>query len=273
MLVNLTVSLWQAKAQDKKITQEVASNHNVKTDTGKYIKQLVDKNESSYKNIAQASTKLRQYHYSNTLPWLDEGIRILPAKNYLEYSTEIRKLQSEYDQGVLDFVRDYENLKSKAKTELNTLFNEKDYPSHVDKFFGVTVRFMPFPDSQDFRVTVSDEESKILKAKLESDIKESLETMVSDVLYRLQKTVKHLADTLSESRQRYHASMIENISQACETVAKLNITNNKNVENLRQEIKVSLASVSTQDLRTDEKLRNQVKNQADDILAKMEKFL
>jgi len=274
MLVNLSVSMWQAKIQDKKITEEIAVTHKVKKDTGKYIKQLIDRNEESYKAISQVSTKLRQYHYVNTLPWLDEGVRILPAKNYLDYSQEVRKLEQEYDSAVKEFTKAYESLKNKAKSELNGLYNEKDYPSQVDRFFGVNIRFMPFPDKSDFRVKISNEESKLLKAKLEKDIKESMQGMVSDIVTRLHKTVLHLSEKLSgDSDVIFRNSIISNIGDACEIVGKLNITDNKNIEEIRKEIASTLSSVSPDALRNNKDLRSEVKKQADDILAKMEKFL
>src|ERR1700736_4039183 len=92
MLASLNIRRWQAALTDKKITAEVATNHAVSEKrAGRYRKNAIDVEAPSFKGVVCAASELRNKHYFYTLPWSQDGARILTTAIFEEYSTEMRK--------------------------------------------------------------------------------------------------------------------------------------------------------------------------------------
>ena len=101
MLVALNVRCYGATREDKKISKDVAAQHGTDSDAGKYAKNLVPK--SALEPITKAIGALRSFHHDNTLPWLDDGVRILPAMNFEAYKTAMEGLKDSYESAVQAF--------------------------------------------------------------------------------------------------------------------------------------------------------------------------
>jgi len=76
MLVKLSVSQWTARKYDKKVSQEINDQYSAH-DAGRYNKVLIAQEE--IKKISKVASQARSFHYFNTLPWDDNGSRILPS--------------------------------------------------------------------------------------------------------------------------------------------------------------------------------------------------
>ena len=92
MLVTLSISCWNARKFDRKITREVAERHKTTEKIGRYNKNLLPVEADLYLAISTAGWKARQVHYRETLPWSDEGSRILLGSNYFHYTESFRLL-------------------------------------------------------------------------------------------------------------------------------------------------------------------------------------
>ncbi len=132
MLAFLTISQWTARKHDKRATQDVAQKHHVNGEAGRYHKVLIAKEE--LKEIQRIASSARSFHYENTLPWSDDGNRILTAANYFAYTTELQKLKAEFEAHASKFCQDYQTLVVNQMSRLNDLYNPGDYP---DSRFGI----------------------------------------------------------------------------------------------------------------------------------------
>lgn len=84
MLCSLSISVWSARKHDPEALEEIAALHGARADAGQYNKLLFPKKalEEIHKIISEA----RQAHYFITLPWGDDGYRVLPAASYIEHT-------------------------------------------------------------------------------------------------------------------------------------------------------------------------------------------
>ena len=152
LLVTLNIRRWQAARTDKKITAEVASSHAVSEKrAGRYRKNAIDIEAPCFKAVAASASELRTKHYFYTLPWAQDGARILTTAMFEEYTREMRALRLAFENTVKQFVMDYPRLKANAKLELNGMYNEQDYPLDIGAKFGVDIVRLPLPDVEDFR--------------------------------------------------------------------------------------------------------------------------
>src|SRR3546814_5363729 len=74
-LSHVRLSAWSARRIDRKATEEINEKNNAANDAGRYNKLLVD--SKALAGIQSAISAARAFHYSRTLPWQDDGARLL----------------------------------------------------------------------------------------------------------------------------------------------------------------------------------------------------
>ena len=219
MLVTLSISAWAARKYDKGISQEVADAHGADVSAGRYNKHLLPtkadvlkqqakaagvkvtaSSPNSYKDLMQHIREVRDWHYANTLPWSDDGPRVLTVPNYQNYTDNMRKKQHKFRALLADFVTDYPALKAEAQRILNGMFNHEDYPDSVAERFDFAFRIDPIPAGGDFRVELSEEEIRVLSANTESRAIEAFENAQSDAVKRLYAVLANIHARLTETK-------------------------------------------------------------------------
>lgn len=282
MLVSLNVRAYSARKEDKKISAEVAQQHNTPSDAGNYNKQLVEK--SALEPIQKAVTALRQCHYTNTLPWLDDGIRILPSLNYEKYKTEMLSLQDNYDSAVRAFVDNWPAIVSAARVRLNGMFNQSDYPVDIKSRFGCGLRFMAIPDANDFRVEISDSERARLKDQIADTLSEAQQHAMRDLWERVAEAVKAMAarlaayktvivDGKAKTEGKFHDTLVSNLRDLCALIPRMNFTGDSALESIRQQIESELLQSTADELRERDITRADVAAKAEKIAADIAEFM
>jgi len=77
MLCSLSISMWSAQKHDPDASQEIAQRHGAQADAGRYHKVLLPK--EALAEVQKIVSDARQEHYFITLPWDDNGYRVLPS--------------------------------------------------------------------------------------------------------------------------------------------------------------------------------------------------
>ena len=146
MLVAVHISIWTARKHDRAVSKEVAVTHNSEEKLGRFNKRLLAEG-TKLEAIQTLAGKIRNYFYQNTLPWSDEGLRILPADLYFDLTSKMRDFEQEFHSAVDDFLVEYPEYVRSTRPLLNGLFREEDYPD-ADKLrekFKSSWRFCPSP--------------------------------------------------------------------------------------------------------------------------------
>ena len=94
---------------------------------GRYNKQLL-RGADKLDELRTLAGQIRQYFYKITLPWSDEGFRLLPSNFYFDLMARMREFEAGFEQGVESFLRIYPQYIEQVRPELNGLFREEDYP-------------------------------------------------------------------------------------------------------------------------------------------------
>jgi len=77
MLAGLSISVWSAHKYDAKISREVAEKRGANESVGRYRKRLGP--DEPLKKLRSIASEARDYYYSVTLAWANDGRRILSA--------------------------------------------------------------------------------------------------------------------------------------------------------------------------------------------------
>jgi hypothetical protein len=140
----------------------------------------------------------RQEHYFMTLPWDDNGYRVLPSAAYMDHTEKMRELSNRFNPVVDALAREFGNLVAQARGRLGGLFRPEDYPApdELRRKFSFETKVMPLPDAGDFRVTLGDEEKERIKRQITVAVEASLQVASRDLWQRLYEAVSHLAERL-----------------------------------------------------------------------------
>lgn len=266
MIVNLSISQWTARKHDKQATKEVEQNHQA-SDAGHFNKLLINNDE--LRKIQKVATEARTFHYYNTLPWSDNGDRILPAANYFNYVSDMGVLKDQFEQAVQNFVSNYNTLINEAKNRLGSLFNVNDYPdsSRIPEKFSIRFAFYPVQDAEDFRVKINTEEINRIRDDIKTEMQSRVNDSVNDLKQRIKTAVKHMHERLSEKDAKFHDTLVSNIDDLIFVLPKLNFTNDESINNLTVDLKQLFVNVDQ--LRSDQEFRQQIAKKAYEILKKM----
>ena len=276
LLVQLNISTWSANKLDKEISAETTANKGAVSGSGRYHKSLLPMCEQ-LDDIKKKASLIRTKFYENTLPWGVKGIQILPTNNYLAFMTEFRKEKAEYESLVNRFVPDYPQLVADAQNMLGAAYKPDDYPDVHDiaDKFRMELGVMPVPND-DFRVNIADEELGRIQEEVEARVKQASTGAMQEVWQRLYDKVVHMADRLSkldEPKARFHEAVLDNITDLCELLPRLNVMDDPNLEAMRQEVEGKLSGLSKDSVVMSPTFRQTKIDEANDIAAKMAAFM
>ena len=270
VIVHLQVSQWTARKLDRKATQSVETAFSTVGKVGNYTKQLLPA-ARELDEVAKQVGAIREYLYKNTLPWFADGSRILSSKNYIDFTTGFRVKQSEFETAVNVFIAEYPALREKAKSQLGSLFVDSEYPQveRLKKLFSCEISFMPVPNVDDFRVEILDSE----KTDFLNKMKETESVAMKDCWTRLYDVVAKAAEKLKKPDAIFRDSLIENINEMCGLLPKLNVTDDANLESMRQTVESMVATLNPEKMRYNLNDRHDAASKLQEITSKMSVFM
>lgn len=268
-IIYTKISTWSGSKADKKATREVNNNHGV-TDAGKFMKRLVDK--AAIRRVRKYDGIVRDFVKANTLPWGDNGDRILPAGAYFNFTSGFGKLLKEFNEEVDNFVANYEKLVAQAQTELNGLFNPDDYPNSTEirEKFGIKYSITPLvidsvENVDDIRLKmIPDKEVAKIQEKVKADLMSNHNRAIADMfertkvlLDRIYQVEKKANDDKRKRKPYFKGSLFEAIKGMIDLFPTLNYTNDPKVNRLVAELKTLLVDPANLK-KDDEAMKNYI---------------
>lgn len=279
MLCSLSISMWSARKHDPEASEEIASLHGARPDAGRYHKVLLPK--EALNEIQQIVSEARQEHYFVTLPWSDDGFRVLPAAAYFDHRAKMRALADRFHPAVDSLVNRFTQLIEEARVRLGGLFREADYPhpQELRSRFAFETRVLPLPDAGDFRVALGNEERERVKRQITATVEASLQLASRDLWQRLYDAVHHMAERLSKYKATeegvehpFRDTVVTNLVKLVEVLPKLNVTQDPELERLAAEVRCSLL-VDPKELRASESVRTETARAAAAIADRMATYM
>jgi len=281
MLVELSISSWTARKLDKKVSAEVDVAKNTKVSAVNVNKNLMAGTGVLDKIIKYAASA-RAWHISQTLPWSDNGSRLLPMSNFMKYKEQLGVMEGNFDALVDKFVDSYPDLVSAAAFQLGDLFDRNEYPdvNTLKNRFKFNYSFFPVPNAGDFRVDINEEAKAEIIANCNKAHQDRLENAMKDAWGRLKDCLERMSDRLTidvgvnDDGETYHEfrvfrdSLMENAQEMVEMLSHLNITKNPDMERARLALKSAISNHDVDVVRGSMVVRNSVKTQVDAILSK-----
>src|SRR5664279_5320659 len=157
LLVNTTVRVWTGEKRDRAITREICGLKHAETNAVRANKSLLGE---AIKPVQAAERAVRAAVTQRTLPWMDDGCRILPGKGFLAFTEAMAAPIRDFDAAVDSFIAAYPEVQGEARRRLGDAYADGDFPSQgkLRDRFGVKLTYLPVPSSDDFRVELAAEE-------------------------------------------------------------------------------------------------------------------
>jgi hypothetical protein len=201
LLVNITVRVWTGEKRDRVITREICEAKHAAKDAVRANKSLLGE---AIKPVQVAERAVRTAVNQRTLPWMDDGTRILKGTAFLAFTESTAEPVCSFDTTVERFISTYPEIKDEARYRLGDAYNEADFPSQAklrDRF-GVKLTYLPVPNTQDFRVQLADDEIAAIRRNTEEALRGTVNDAVRNLLDRLREPVSHMATRLRLFRRR-----------------------------------------------------------------------
>lgn len=279
LLINVSVSIWTARKHDKAVSREVAANHGAADaeHTGRYNKILMM--SDALERLEKNRREMRQFLYSATLAWDDNGNRVISDAGFFDLMAEIKKYQTEHERLVSLFLPAYPALVDEQRKRLNGLFKEADYPkpNEIERRFNFDWAIRKIEDASDFRSQLGQQFENEVRAEIEQRVNNQWQAAQDELITRLKETIAHISTRLTDygrakknnARTQLHASVIDNVTSIIDCLPGLNIAGDAELARLCDDIKSKLATVDVDSLKESEPAREQVIATADAALAQI----
>src|SRR5258708_38060175 len=124
MLAAVHISTWTATKHARKVSRDVANQHGAQERAGRYNKQLL-MGAARLEDLRTLAGQIRQHFYKVTLPWSDEGLRLLPSHFLFDLTARMRQFKDDFSRGVDQFLEVYPSYIQEAQAELGSLRSEE----------------------------------------------------------------------------------------------------------------------------------------------------
>lgn len=270
LLVHVHISQWTGRKFDKRATETVKTSHKTESHAGNFTKKLLPKSKE-LERIGTLAGQIRKFFHEETLPWMSDGARIIKGDQYLAFTREFNRMQSAFNRAVEDFLGAYTHLQVAARLSLGDLYTPEDYPDvkRLAKKFQCDIAVMPIPDVGDFRTDISEEDRRKFEENMERVQRDALQ----DCYQRIFEVVQTAVEKLGDPKAKFKDSLISNISDICELIPRLNITEDKNLEKLASRLSHLAGDIEPGLCRKNSDDRQIARNELNDILKSMGPFM
>jgi hypothetical protein len=254
MVLNLQIGIWQGYRLDKDASRKVTEDANAAGDAARVNKHLVPK--ESLKEIVSASNAVRAHFYERTLPWKDNGDRLLTRLMFQDFTADPA-------------------ARAKAEFRMGELFKAEDYPAaeSLRRRFYINMDIDAVTEAGDFRVQMEASQLDGIRTSMETAMNERLGRAMFDVWDRLRTVVGHFATKMADGEAVFRDATVRNIEELVEILPGLNVTGDPDLDALADEVKRTLAGYAPVDLRKKPEVRAQAAKEAKDIMDRMSGFM
>lgn len=292
-LVSLNISMCTFRKFDKALSLEVTSAHAADTDMARVNKRLLPK--GCLDEFTKLSGRARNCVYKYTLPWYDNGQRILPVANQFKLGQELQAIQYDWDNAVDEFEQKYPRYMADALAAGGSLVDLSEYPdpSRVREKFSFELIPSPIPDQDDFRRKLTTSEADALASKYARRQADAYESGVKECFSRMAELVAHMSERLSaygsdleseantqrlaegkEARKAsFKNSLVSNIQDLINLLPALNLTGNSDISDITKRMQNELCKYSPETLKKSPAAREATAKAAEDILKAVSDFI
>ena len=298
MLGSINISVWEARKQDRKTAEEVTQSKGARSKRAATVHKHLFSECPALEAIKSLRGEVRNWFNTQTLPWDDNGRRLITTAQYLNVMGQAAKYQQRFEDLTRVFVNTYATEISKQAFEMGALFDRAEYPpeSEVSAKFRFSFAIEPVPESGDFRVDIGAAAAADLKDQYEkatqlrvagamADAWDRIKTQVEWVQERMTAVLEHDPDAVEKieekddtgavvsveikkkRRPKLYDSMLEQGLELTALLRDLNVTGDPRLEAARVALETALSRVDMDSLKESPELQKATRSAMQNILS------
>lgn len=274
MIANMSIGVWLGNRLDKAASQALNDEANAEADVARVNKFLVPR--TALRPVQQAATQLRTFFYDRTLPWKDNGDRVLLRRGFDTFIRETERLKAAFDCAVGTFLgTTYPEELERAQFRMGKLWNPDDYPmaDQLARKFYARLDLDAVTEAKDFRVKLANEHVEAIQQQIERAMEERIQRAMADVWGRVVQALTHYANKMSNEDEIFKDSTVNNLMEIAALIPALNLTNDAVLESVRIKIEQALGNIEPKDLRKHSDVREAAAKDAFAILSEMSPYV
>mgnify|MGYP003350132667 CR=1 FL=1 len=299
MLGYLNISVWEARKKDKKTEAEVTASKGARSKRAASVHKHLFSECPALEAIKALRGEARQWFNRVTLPWDDNGGRLIVTKNYFEVMADAARYEKRFDDLVQVFCNTYATEISKQAFEMGALFDRNEYPDVADvrHKFDFSLSVNPLPMAGDFRLDIANDALTELQKRHEKQTQARVAAAMSDAWTRIKEQVQWVHERMSavldhdpdateetqetddqgnvtkveikkKRRPKLYDSMLEQGIELCGLLRDLNVTNDPALEEARRMLESTLVRIDMDSLKESPELQRSTKAAMQSIIDK-----
>ena len=234
VLAALTISKWGNSKQDKRASAKLAREMGAKLGEVRAQKSLLS--DDFVKPLNTLLNKARADFHAATLPWTDNGWRLLPVGKLTSINEAIADAQQSLNDLLRETLRDYAYEVQRRQSDLGAAFNPADYPStaEIQSKYRIKIGMMPVPSDDDFRLAVAGDVADAIRDQAREQYTESARRAVQSVWASVGELLTLVHERLLSSDGRF-TSIFPKLIDLIDGLDVLNITNDPELSRLKTE--------------------------------------
>ena len=270
VLITLSISMPSKAKKDREVTDRTLNAENAQKDAGRWVANLYP--PQAFEMVQRCATKIREIVARNTLPWRDDGSRILPCASMLSIAEVLGEEKSKFFDHAQESASHFDEWLRIAQEVRGHMFKRSDYPDDSDEFlrgFAVTIDYLPLPDASHVVMDMAEDEIIMVRESTDKAIRAAGDRAAQDLKDRLAAPLRAMVDTLKVPDKIFRDSLVQNVSEIVKLFPALNITLDPVLSDVASDMHDLVKSTSAQQLRTNRTARQDAVERAERILAKV----
>ena len=248
MTVELSMSIWTARKKDHKASDDVASMNSADKGVANVTKNLLG-NCDELIALQKFAGNLRNLHYSMTMPWSDNGQRLVTTMQYFKYNEVMTEMIDEGWRMVDNFLNVYDWKVMDAQAKLGAMFNRDEYPTRdaIRDKFAFRLSYEELPDggnTGDWRLDLPHEAMQTLRTNYANSFNLKIKGAMDDVWTRLHTNLTRLVRQLDVDEEgkgnRLYDTVFDQALSLTEMLGTCNVTGDTQMEAMKRQLEQAL---------------------------------
>ncbi len=250
MLATHKTSQWYPRKYDKQLSEDSSRANNAPSETVRATKRLFANEPAGFKAITAILTRSATRFKSLTLPWANDGQRLLSAKLYQTLVDSQRTDEIDLESACWAFVqREYADAIVDAQRTHGSLFDAALYPSAQEfpKLFKLSLRIDPLSDPDDFRVKVAEDAKAQIVESMIAQRNADMSAAVCSIYGRLETCLTDMRDRLTAVDKKdpskpgtFRDTITGNLAGLLDLIPDLNLTADPQLDSIATRIRETL---------------------------------
>lgn len=222
---------------------------------------LFDTKHPAFKKVTAVKGDIVAYWRSQTLPYVEDGIRLMLKSKVEEFNNQMTEYSSKLNDAVKELDYHFYELRHEAKNRLGQLYSADNYPDSVIGTIDVEWSF-PSVEPPDYLMQIKPALYEQEKQRVAARFEEAVALAEAAFLKELQELVENLQERLKPAedgkKKIFRDSTVGNFKEFFQKFKQLNVSDNQALESVVHDAAALLDGVEPAELRNLPTLRGEV---------------